>query len=198
MEKRILAILLSFGNHELEFEDILLKTDSDGNMVDEVEINNYKVYEKLYLEMQEDEIVFSNKAFREIYDNIIYCFLNETDFDSDKIAENFKSSYSDEVSSIIMTEFKYELDKWEKRNVDVKMKETDIGLRLFQTLTDYRLHLITRLIYDIQHQNKDSEGNLSREDKTEIISYLQLKNKLAYRFGGSLNSRHYFYMNSSK
>jgi len=112
LEKRILAILLSFGNFEFDYEDIIMQENEEGLLINKTQRNRYKIYEKIYLELQEDEIEFSNPKFLNIYNNVMHLLTSETDYNIDRFSKEFEQDYSEEISTIIMMEYKYELDKW--------------------------------------------------------------------------------------
>ena len=64
LERRIIEMLLLYGNEEQEFEDLILKENEEGDLVLEPENMEAKVYEKVYLDLQEDEIELTHEQFR--------------------------------------------------------------------------------------------------------------------------------------
>jgi DNA primase len=54
-----------YGTVEEEFEDMVLKENDKGELVLEPELQKAKVFEKIFLDLQEDEIAFANEKFRE-------------------------------------------------------------------------------------------------------------------------------------
>ncbi len=63
LERKIIEMLLLYGSQKQEFEDLVLKENDEGELVLEPEIVEAKVYEKVYLDLQEDEIELSNEQF---------------------------------------------------------------------------------------------------------------------------------------
>ena len=57
----IIEILLINGSKTDDFTETFLSKDDAGNIVEVKETNSYKVYEKIYLALQEDEIELSNQ-----------------------------------------------------------------------------------------------------------------------------------------
>ncbi|MGB1451377.1 MAG: DNA primase, partial [Marinirhabdus sp.] len=56
LERKIIEILLLYGNTETEFEDTLMGADEEGNIALTTEHTSAKVFEKIYLDLQEDEV----------------------------------------------------------------------------------------------------------------------------------------------
>ena len=78
LELKIIEILLLYGNIEEDFEDILYKTNEDGELKEVKEINKYKVFQRIYLSLQEDEVELANPIFKEIYNDLI-AYFNENE-----------------------------------------------------------------------------------------------------------------------
>jgi DNA primase len=55
-----------YGNKNEEFEDVFLRTNAEGEIETVVEKREYKVYQRIYLSLQEDEVELANPCF-EIY-----------------------------------------------------------------------------------------------------------------------------------
>ena len=71
LEHKIIEILLLYGNVEEEFEDVMLKADEEGELKEVIEKNKAKVFQRIYLSLQEDEIELSNTLFQRIYKDLI-------------------------------------------------------------------------------------------------------------------------------
>mgnify|MGYP000930716842 FL=1 len=80
LEKKIIEILLLYGSKEENFEELILKNDEDGNVVLEPTTVNSLVYEKIFLDLQQDEIEFTNESFKIIYEKIINEFQKNQKF----------------------------------------------------------------------------------------------------------------------
>jgi DNA primase len=78
MEQKIIEILLLYGNRTEDFEDLILKENDENVLVLEPITQKSKVFEKIYLDLQEDEMEFSNADFKTIY-YLIIDNLNQTD-----------------------------------------------------------------------------------------------------------------------
>jgi DNA primase len=71
LEKKIIELLLIYGVKEEEFEEISIDINDEGEISHTSEIIKSKVFEKIYLDLQEDETEFANDSFKEMYQLII-------------------------------------------------------------------------------------------------------------------------------
>ena len=55
LEKKIIELLLIYGVKEEEFEEISIEINDEGEITHTSEIIKSKVFEKIYLDLQEDE-----------------------------------------------------------------------------------------------------------------------------------------------
>ena len=77
LERQIISILLKYGVEEIVFEDIFLNKNEKGDIVESRKEIRSKVYEKIYLDLQQDEIEFTHGPFKEIYNKLINSFHNQ-------------------------------------------------------------------------------------------------------------------------
>ena len=97
LEQKIIEMLLLYGSQTEDFEDLILKENEEGVLILEPVIHKAKVFEKIYLDLQEDEMQFSNENFKTIYYLIIdYLNQNET-----FIVENFIREIDPKLSSFV-------------------------------------------------------------------------------------------------
>ena len=117
MEQKIIEILLLYGNRTEDFEDLILKENEENVLVLEPITQKSKVFEKIYLDLQEDEMEFSNADFKTIY-YLIIDNLNQTDsFSIENFVHNIDSNLASTVTSILMNDERYRLHNWEKNNI---------------------------------------------------------------------------------
>ena len=67
--------MLKYGAEEILFEDIILNKNEKGDIVESKKEIRSKVFEKIYLDLQQDEIKFTHEPFKEIYNKLINCLL---------------------------------------------------------------------------------------------------------------------------
>jgi DNA primase len=152
LERSILRILLLYGDRELKFKNVLLKLDENNKEIEIIEKETAKVFNRIYLNLQEDEIEFSNPLFKEVYDDLIAQFLQNDTFDSKMYLNNLKEEFSQIVTDIFMEDEKDQLHGWlDKKQVFVKEKtDEEVLLRLVsETIISYREYLINKLVSDM-------------------------------------------------
>ena len=84
------------------------------------------------------------------------------------------------VSSIIMSDENI-LHDWERKNIMIKDKKTEIGRWLQQTILNLRCLLIQEKIGELQNQTSESHIETHREILEEVNDYVGLKNNLSKR-----------------
>ena len=57
--------MLLYGDKETEFEDTILAQNEEGEMVEVKELNTYKVYQRIYMSLQEDEVELANPILKQ-------------------------------------------------------------------------------------------------------------------------------------
>ena len=83
LEKKIIELLLVYGVVEEEFEEMSIEVNEKGEITHSSEKVKSKVFEKIYLDLQEDETEFANEDFKELYNYIIDDFNKNQDFKID-------------------------------------------------------------------------------------------------------------------
>lgn len=176
LEKQIIELLLLYGSEKQEFEDLVLKENEEGDLVLEPEIVEAKVYEKVYLDLQEDEIELTNDQFRSIYYKLIEDLNEREEFTVNAFLSNLDQEMVNEVSSILMEEERYTLHDWERKDIYPKGKKMGVAQLVAETILTLRCNLIKNRIKKLQKDTEGSNGDNS-EVLEEIVNYLQL-NKL--------------------
>ena len=176
LEKKIIEILLLYGNENQEFEDLVLKENEEGNLILEPETIQAKVYEKVYLDLQEDEIELSNERFREVYYGLVQKLNEESDFSISTFIGELDQEIGNEVSSILMEEERYVLHNWESKDIYPKSKAYGVAQLVSETILTLRCNLIKNRIALLQKNTENSKEH-NPEVLEEIMNYLQL-NKL--------------------
>ncbi|UCD62086.1 MAG: DNA primase [Flavobacteriaceae bacterium] len=176
LEKKIIEMLLLYGNELQEFEDLILKENEEGDLVLEPENMEAKVYEKVFLDLQEDEIELTHDKFRSIYYKLIEGLNEKEDFSIAAFMTDLDQEMVAQISSILMEEEKYELHHWERKDIYPKDKEKSIAQLVSETILTLRCFLIKKRITSLQENTEDINGD-HQETLEEIMNYLQL-NKL--------------------
>lgn len=176
LERKIIEMLLLYGNDQQEFEDLVLKENEEGDLILEPESLEAKVYEKIYLDLQEDEIELTNEQFRNIYYKLIEQLNENEDFSIRTFISDLDQKMVEEISSILMEEEKYALHNWERKDIYPKDKKTGVGQLVSETILTLRCYLIKKRMEALQNNTHENNGN-NNETLEEIMNYLQL-NKL--------------------
>ena len=178
LERKIIESLLLYGDQKEEFEDLILKENESGDLVLEPESNEIKVYEKIYLDLQEDEIELANEDFRKMYFKLIEALNQEEPFAITTFISGLDQEMANQISSILMEEERYTLHNWESKDIYPKKKETGIAQLVSETILTLRCFLIKKRMQTLQKVTAEQdEERDNRETLEEIINYIQL-NKL--------------------
>lgn len=178
LEKSILEILLLYGNDEVEFQNVFIKFDENQKEIEVIEKTNSKIFQHIYLNLQEDEVEFSNPLFKEIYDDLVLNFLQNEAFDNKNYLNNLKPEFSQIVTDIFMDDEKYQLHGWlEKKQVFVKDKNNEEVLQrlVSETIIAYRELLINKLISSLMADFTQNPDLDLEELKSSINEYNFLK-----------------------
>ena len=177
LEKKIIEILILYGDKKVVFDEIKISKSEEGDVVyKNVKIES-QVFEKVFLDLQSDEIEFANPEFKELYRLIIKNF-QSSNFDISSILNSVDGELSNLVTTIMMKEDIYQLHKWKSKNVYVKDKNKSISQLVTETILTLRTLLINRKVNELSKSNNDSE-NLDQNLLEEIVNYYQLKNFLS-------------------
>lgn len=180
LERKIIGLLLLYGREEGEFEDLLLKENEHGELILEPETQEARVFEKIFLDLQEDEIALSNPDFQELYQLLIQKLNSDAEFAVESIINTVKASQASEITNILMEEEQYALHDWERRDILVKTKEKSISRLVNETILSLRRYLVSRKIEELSLQVKElSEKDDSSEVLEDIMDYLSLRKVLS-------------------
>lgn len=183
LERKIIEILLLYGSREEEFEDVLMKTNDDGEIVNVSEKKDYKVYQRIYLSLQEDEVELANPLFKNIYDDLINYFHQNESFSIEGYLMQLQPEFSQQVTDILMQEERENLHNWEGQNIIVKDKDQTISQYVTETILTLRWFLVHRIIDEL----KDSLAQEPDADNSEPLSmamdYYKLINTFSMKLG---------------
>ena len=179
LERKIISLLLQYGTVEEEFEDIVIKANDQGDLIMEPEIQKARVFEKIYLDLQSDEIAFTNAKFRELYKLIISKLTEENELALDTFINHLEPELSSEVTSILMDEEQYHLHDWQRKDITVKTKEMSVSRLVNETILALRRFLINEKINELSAEIRETEAEISRETIEDIMDYQSLKKMLS-------------------
>lgn len=183
LERKIIEILLLYGNKIEEFEDVLLKTNSEGEIEQVVEKKEYKVYQRLYLSLQEDEVELANPLFRAIFNDLINYYLQNEDFGIENYLKHLPDQFAQEVTDILMEDERVTLHKWDDQNIFVKQKSETVSQHTSEIIISMREYLINKLILDLMSEFVEKPDSDQEELKVLINDYNKLKVNLTGTIG---------------
>ncbi len=175
LERQIISILLKYGAEEILFEDIILNKNEKGEIIESKKEIRSKVFEKIYLDLQQDEIEFTHGPFKEIYNQLINSFHNQKLVSIDSFINDLEPSSSKIVSDILINDEKYQLHDWEKKNIYVKKIGSELSQLVNETILNMRRYLIDKKITELQDNSKDDKDKVLEE----VMSYYSLKKLLS-------------------
>lgn len=181
-ERKIIEILLLYGSVLEDFEDVYLKADEEGVIKEVSEKRKYKVYEKVYLSLQEDEVELSNTLFQNIYTNIMEFYNQNENFSLDKYLMHLQPEFAQEVTNILMEDEKVTIHNWEGQNIFPKHKNVTIEQNVSDTIFSLRWYLVSKII----HELKQSLISDPKEDNSELLSMVVDYSKLLNNFSRKL------------
>ena len=179
LEEKIIEILLLYGNHEVVFDEISMIKGNDGELTYVPTTQESKVYEKIYLDLQADEIEFANEDFKKIYTLLIDDFQKNKSFDLKTFINNLSPNLSTKVTSIVMNNDLYHLHNWQSKNVFVKDKKKKITQLVTESILTLRTLLINKKVSELSKKTKESSSDEGEELLEEIVNYYQLKSLLS-------------------
>ena len=185
LERKLIEVLLLYGKIEEEFEDLVLKETDEGALELEPVKQRIRVFEKIFLDLQEDEIQFTNEQFRALYVKLINEFNQSVDFELKNFMHVLSPEELEEVSTIIFEDERYLLHRWETRDVYVKQKENTIAQLVSETILSLRKQLIDQKIKELSEKTKEESNN--RESLKDILDYQSLNTLLGSKLGRVLS-----------
>ena len=154
LERKIIELLLLYGKESQEFEDLVLKETEDGKLALEPEVTQSRVFEKVYLDLQDDEIELTHGNFRKIYYALIQKLNAEGEFRIQELMSDPDQELVAEISAILMEEEKYQLHQWERKDIYPKPKENSIAQLVSETILSLRCYLIKKRIEALQQKTE--------------------------------------------
>lgn len=182
LELKVIEILLLYGNETEDFEDLIMKEDDSGELKLEPVIHQAKVFEKIYLDLQEDEMQFSDEHFRNLYYIIIEALHQNPDFEIKGFINKLDQKMANEVTTILMNDERYTLHDWERNHIIPKEKKESIAQLVTQTILSLRCFLIDQKVveYQVDIMKPDVNSLAVMED---VRDYLRLKTLLSKKLG---------------
>lgn len=186
LERKLIEALLLYGNKVEDFEDLILKENDKGELVLEPVIQQAKVFEKIFLDLQDDEMEFSNQHFKTIYFTVIDALNQNPDFELKSFINTIDYDMAYEISSILMEDERYSLDDWERMNIIPKKKNDSIAQLVSETILTLRCYLIDQKIIEFQKETLQNKTQTNHNILEEVKEYSGLKMLLSRKLNRAL------------
>ena len=177
LEKKLIEILLLYGNDEVDFVDYVEHEDEEGHINIVKENYQNKVSNEIYLHMQDDEIEFSNETFKKIYYDVIHQLNQNEIINSDAFINHEDTEVGKVVTDILMDDEKYTLSDWESKEIYVRTKDKSLSKLVMDAILNLRRILIELKIKELLNDSLNEEENQSMLEM--VVNYTSLK-KLLY------------------
>jgi DNA primase len=183
LERKIIEILLLYGNKTEEFEDVLLRTNEEGEIENVIEKKEYKVFQRIYLSLQEDEVELANPLFRDIFNNLINYYLQNESFSIEQYLMHLQPEFAQEVTDILMEDERVALHNWEGQNIFPKTKNDSISQYVSETILTMRWYLVDRIIEEIKGSISSEPDSDNIEPLSMAMDYYKLINSFSKKLG---------------
>lgn len=173
-EYEIIRILILYGEKEADFADYIVDEDSPQEIKPLKKVwNTNKVSSEIYLNLQQDEVEFTNELFKEIYTELIHCLEQNETVNLDVFINHENKQISQMITDILMDEEKYKLSDWSRKDIYVKTKEENLSKMVADIILNVRRMLISKQVNLLSEQLSEDESN--EELLEEIMNYTVLK-----------------------
>ncbi len=176
LEKKLIEILLLYGDREVDFTDFVEVEDDEGNVKIVKEDYQNTVSKEIYLHLHDDEIEFSNTVFKKIYYHIIHQLNQDEVVNIDTFINSEDEEIGQAVTDILMDDEKYVLSDWLRKEIYVKGKDKNLSKLVMDAILNLRRILIELKIKELIDEEQPIEERQSMLEM--IVNYTSLKKLL--------------------
>ena len=187
LEYDLIKNLLLYGNRECVFTDTILVEEEDGTLKEQQIQQTLKVYEKIFLELQEDEIELANLDFKQIYELLMSKLSENPNYDVNRIANELPIELSEKVSGMLLDDENNQLHDWSKRDIVPKAKDAHLETIVGDIILNIRSLLVHHLIQSLTQQMAQANEEEKKELLENVMNYIQLQKLLAKRLNIVVN-----------
>ena len=187
LEYDLIKNLLLYGNRECIFTDTILVEEEDGTLKEQQIQQTLKIYEKIFLELQEDEIELANPDFKQIYELLMGKLSENPNYDVNRIANELPIELSEKVSGMLLDDENNQLHDWSKRDIVPKAKDAHLETIVSDIILNIRSLLVHHLIQSLTQQMAQANEEEKKELLENVMNYIQLQKLLAKRLNIVVN-----------
>jgi DNA primase len=170
-----------YGDKIADFEEEFLQESEDGELVAEPVKMTVPVYEKIYLDLQGDEIEFSNPRFKSLYPKLIDIMLLSGKIDVNLIMTELTDEEAAMIADLIMGEDRYQLHRWDEKQIFVKTKEDTVAVYVMDTILNFRRLMIQEKIKALSNELTTNEAADAMDILAQVKDHLNLQKYLGSR-----------------
>ncbi len=186
LEKEIIKLLLLFGNMKVKFIEYHNAGMEDGEFqINKTEVER-SVAEKIFLELQADEIEFTSPEFKAVFDILKEEYDSKGEINASEIIKKIPTEYTDLISEILLSTEKYKLSDWEKVNIRVPDYTENLDIWVTDVIFRLRMELLKDLLDRKTQAIKEIPADRFHEIEAELEE-AYLYNQLKGFFGEVLN-----------
>ncbi|MGO2294425.1 MAG: DNA primase [Psychroflexus halocasei] len=175
LERIIIGLLFKYGSHSASFEDFEIDFDETGNEVLKPISTEHKVYEKIYMDLQSDEVEFTDDVFKDLYQKLIDNLSTQEKFKISSFINKLNPELASEATSVVMQFDKYNIHKWESQNIFVKDRNELEPSEVTETILNLRRILIHQKVEDMMKEIQNTDDDQRMEILQETMEYKQLE-----------------------
>jgi DNA primase len=183
LERSLIESLLLYGPMREVFDDEFLEPDEkSGELVARRSSVESKVYEKIYLDLQQDEMRFSDPIYSNLFDWVIRFYTEQQGEEITDLLKFLEKQQKEEliehVSSIVFEYEQYALHQWERKNIYPKERKDQIAQHVSETILSLRSHWVQQHLSELQKRTTEEGDSHVLE---EVMDYLMLNQVLSKR-----------------
>ena len=183
LERSLIESLLLYGPMREVFDDEFLEPDEkSGELIARRSSVESKVYEKIYLDLQQDEMRFSDPVYSSLFDWVIRFYTEQQGEEITDLLKFLEKQQKEEliehVSSIVFEYEQYELHQWERKNIYPKERKDQIAQHVSETILSLRSHWVQQHLSELQKRTAEEADSHVLE---EVMDYLMLNQVLSKR-----------------
>ncbi|MFN2261966.1 MAG: DNA primase [Psychroflexus sp.] len=175
LERSIIRLLLKYGDKEAVFMDYDLEFDEFHKEKLVPVKSEDVVYEKIFKDLQIDEIELSNPIFKELYDLVIAEYTEKGVLKMETFINHISPELAQEVTSIMMDYEKNQLHDWQRQEIFVLDKSELDPREVVETILNLRRFLIRKKVQELSESIKEQTDDLHIEVIQETMDYNSLE-----------------------
>jgi DNA primase len=150
----------------------------------------YKVFDRVYLSLQEDEVELANPLFLSIYNNIMLFFRENEVFSTEHYLMQLPQELAQEVTNVLMDDEKVALHNWEAQNIIVKEKSHTISQYVTETILTLRWFLVDKIIEELKKEISSEPEADNTETLSMAMDYYKLIGSFSSKLGRVMSRYH--------